>query len=445
MTKLVRSLIAVGWLVSFYVHAADGNAAAHPESAASTQAVSPAANHHALAAEVLRAVAETPEYQKLRALYEERRSHGGDSWANSVYGRRMASTLETLRSEALSANTVDPGNPTGPRVVNFKRVDGQVQKFSSLVPSQVESDESYRKSAAADLSRSIVKGLADKGLLLFPPLPPAAQEALHRGIAAGKKRDYHQAIQILRQAHTLAPGGFSQEIYFNLGIAESKLPGRELRAVAWLGAYLTIDPYAPAPKQAAVLERMKLLHAKDKSNIVPWLKAAQDAVWNLPSKDQGAALRQVVSLWLKNGDVPGAQRAAALFPKSAAERSAAYGEIREAQLKAGDISGAQKTAALIQDKSLSAVSRQDPARAQSATQRKKGRELVDWLLLLANQPGLDQVFYTDLPGYPKIADRAMLVVDDPIRYQFDIFRGVGDAKVGFNNYVGEMMAVLAAD
>jgi len=446
MTKLFRSLVAICWLVPFYVHAADGIAAANVKNAASTQAVPPAANQSALAADVLRAIAETPEYQKLRALYEERRNQGGDAWEKSVYGRRMASTLEALRTEAMSATTIDPDKPSGPRLVNFTQVDGQVQKFSNLVPAQVEADEAYRTGAAADLSRSIIKGLANQGLLFFPPLPPAAQEALDRGITAGKRGDYSLALQHISQANSLAvaSGSFSREIYFNLGIAESKLPGRELRAVAWFGAYLTVDPYAPAPNQPAVLERMKLLHVKDKTNTGLWIKAAQEAAGKLPSEAQGAARRQVVSLWLKNGDISGAQRVAALLSKASVERSAAYGEIREAQLKVGDISGAEKTAALVQDKSLLTVARLDSAPAEAGTQRKTGSALADWLFL-GNQRGLGRTIYTDLPGHLKLLDRDMFAVDDPIGYQFSSIHSIADIKIAANNHIGEMLSALAKD
>jgi hypothetical protein len=66
------------------------------------------------------------------------------------------------------------------------------------------------------------------------PLPPAAQEALDKGIIAAKVPDYLLAIRFFEDARKLAPD--APIIYLNLGLAESRIPGRELRAIAWFGA-----------------------------------------------------------------------------------------------------------------------------------------------------------------------------------------------------------------
>ena len=60
-------------------------------------------------------------------------------------------------------------------------------------------------------------------------LPPAAQKALDAGIASAKAGDLQTAIKLLDDARKSAP--YSPAIYFNLGLAESKIPGRELRAI----------------------------------------------------------------------------------------------------------------------------------------------------------------------------------------------------------------------
>ena len=82
-------------------------------------------------------------------------------------------------------------------------------------------------------------------------LPPAAQEALNKGIIAAKVPDYPLAIRYFEEARKLAPA--APVIFMNLGIAESKMPGRELRAIAWFGAYLAAVP--DAPNAAAVKDR----------------------------------------------------------------------------------------------------------------------------------------------------------------------------------------------
>jgi len=74
------------------------------------------------------------------------------------------------------------------------------------------------------------------------PLAVEAQEAINKGIIAAKNQDYLLSIQYFQAARKIAPD--APEIYYDLGLAESKLPGRQLRAVAWFGAYLAANPTA---------------------------------------------------------------------------------------------------------------------------------------------------------------------------------------------------------
>ena len=71
-------------------------------------------------------------------------------------------------------------------------------------------------------------------------LPPAAQEALNQGIIAAKVPDYLLAIRYFEDARKIAPA--APVVFLNLGIAESKIPGRELRAIAWFGAAHVLNP-----------------------------------------------------------------------------------------------------------------------------------------------------------------------------------------------------------
>src|SRR5471030_1849083 len=70
-------------------------------------------------------------------------------------------------------------------------------------------------------------------------LPPEAQEAVKKGIIAAKEQEWEIAIQSFQEARKTAPN--APELFYNLGLAESKIPGRELRAIAWFGAYLTAN------------------------------------------------------------------------------------------------------------------------------------------------------------------------------------------------------------
>src|SRR5438034_5695252 len=77
-----------------------------------------------------------------------------------------------------------------------------------------------------------------------PPkaLPPEAQEAISKGVIAAKQQDYLLAIRYFEEARKAAPA--ATEIFYDLGLAESKIPGRELRAMAWFGAYLAANANA---------------------------------------------------------------------------------------------------------------------------------------------------------------------------------------------------------
>src|SRR6266481_5350461 len=135
------------------------------------------------------------------------------------------------------------------------------------------------------------------------PLPSAAQEALNKGIIAAKVPDYLLAIRYFEEARKLAPT--ASVIFMNLGIAESKMPGRELRAIAWFGAYLAASP--DAPNAAAVKEQIAVLEVRNQSNVSRLIKALQDAAHQ---SDRRHDLDQVAELWAKAGDISAALKIA---------------------------------------------------------------------------------------------------------------------------------------
>lgn len=307
-----------------------------------------------LASAVMRSLGETPDYRQLRVLYLRRRAESGEEWVKSVYGQRLLATLDRLRAEAASATIVDPERPNE-RNVNFIGSDGRVTRLSSMVPSLVEEDESYLDSAGDVVARFILENAHREGVLLLPPLPPAAREALDQGISAAKEQNYLLAVKSFEAARAIPYYSFeyghtprAPEIYFNLGLAESKIPGRELRAMAWFGAYLTADPYAPAPNEAAVLEQMNVLLEKNQRNLAAWLGSVQEAAGTFAGNYKWVTLFQNVIMWANAGDIVGAQNAANLIPPAEIEFSFSQHKILKAQLKAGRISEAQQTANVIQ-------------------------------------------------------------------------------------------------
>ena len=176
------------------------------------------------------------------------------------------------------------------------------------------------------------------------PLPPAAQEALNNGILAAKLPDYLLAIRYFEEARKIAPK--HPVIYLNLGLAESKISGRELRAIAWFGAYLTANP--GAPNAAAVKEQIAVLKVRNQSNTSRLIKSVQDAA-NQISDGFDNPLKDVAKLWAGTGDITSALNTVKLMQGSLSDitRDVARKEIALIQANAGDIVGAVTTADII--------------------------------------------------------------------------------------------------
>jgi hypothetical protein len=100
------------------------------------------------------------------------------------------------------------------------------------------------------------------------PLPLEAQAAVDKGVLAAKQQDYLLAVRYFQDARKLAPQ--APEIYYDLGLAESKIPGRELRAIAWFGAYLAAIP--DSANSAAVKAEIARLDVKSQSDLSRLIK-----------------------------------------------------------------------------------------------------------------------------------------------------------------------------
>ena len=174
------------------------------------------------------------------------------------------------------------------------------------------------------------------------PLSPAAQEAVEKGITAAKLPDYPLAISCFEEARKLAPE--APVIYLNLGLAESKIPGRELRAMAWFGAYLAA--YSDAPNAAAVKEQIAVLDEKNQTAVSRLLTTVQDAADKIAGDSRSEKLASVTQLWLDFGDIAAARRTAALIRGKSKDdketRSKAEAHIAAAN---GDFEGARKVVA----------------------------------------------------------------------------------------------------
>ncbi len=141
------------------------------------------------------------------------------------------------------------------------------------------------------------------------PLPPAAQEALDKGIIAAKVPDYLLAIRYFEEARKLAPE--APVVLLNLGLAESRIPSRELRAIVWCAAYLAA--YPGAPNAAAVKDQIAMLEVRNQSNVSRLIKTVQDAASQAAANSKGKNLCFVAKLWAEVGDIPAAVSAVDLI------------------------------------------------------------------------------------------------------------------------------------
>lgn len=213
---------------------------------------------------------------------------------------------------------------------------------------------------------NLALGQADESTEALEPFPATADGHMKRGYAAAKQKDYASAILYFEQARALTPN--APEIYYNLGLAESKIPGRELRAVVWFGAYLDKDP--GAANAALVKKQMRALCAKNQSNLSILLNLAEDAaaqIFQTLGNKQGEELtyrgdilirdkksnnlQHVARLWAESGDITAALKTAGRFRRTEYRRNT-LGDIAGAQAATGDIPGAQQTAEILDEPNL---------------------------------------------------------------------------------------------
>jgi tetratricopeptide (TPR) repeat protein len=174
-------------------------------------------------------------------------------------------------------------------------------------------------------------------------LPREAQTAVDQGLAAIQKQDFMQADQCLQKACEKAPAA---DVYASLGQTEAKIPGRELRAICWLGAYLAAKP--TAVDTAAVRSEIDLLHLKSRAKILAVIQLAEEATQQMPSgESRDHAFQSVAGIWESWGDEPRARKVIDLIADSSPKSDAlsnlatAYAEKAGKQFEAGDLAGSR--------------------------------------------------------------------------------------------------------
>ncbi len=156
-------------------------------------------------------------------------------------------------------------------------------------------------------------------------LKPEAREPFDKGMAAVEEQQWLVAIGYFERAQRIDER--APQILMNLGLAESMIPGRELRSLAWFRAYLAAHPNAPNAN--AVRKECTKLEVRIESAV---RKLAEDVRRFIPQlKGSGPEIE------------PGRRLNSA--------RSVAYYKVAEALAMAGDFAGAKQTARMVQDPS----------------------------------------------------------------------------------------------
>jgi tetratricopeptide (TPR) repeat protein len=172
-------------------------------------------------------------------------------------------------------------------------------------------------------------------------LPQAARDAVGRGMAAANSSDFPLAVRYFEEARVIAPE--APVVLFDLALAESHFPGRELRAIAWYAAYLSVQP--AASNAAAVKTEIARLRSADRKSLLRVMKSAEEAATTLGA---GLSMMLVAKTECLARDVASALRTASRI-EYPPYRSTAYTAIAICQAESGDIPSARATLDRIED------------------------------------------------------------------------------------------------
>jgi hypothetical protein len=167
-------------------------------------------------------------------------------------------------------------------------------------------------------------------------LTPQAKDAFEKGLAAAGQTEWIVAADNFNKAwkinkQSLTPWKTEPEIIFNWGLAESKIPGRELQAITCFNLFLDVAGKEAANTEAVRKEKV-LLEVREEGRLKQLFAQAKKFITQLQGDDE---LRRRVADggydW--NGTI-------------ASLRRHAYRRVARAQARAGDFTGAVQTAEL---------------------------------------------------------------------------------------------------
>lgn len=211
--------------------------------------------------------------------------------------------------------------------------------FVAVTPAFSQTERSGNKTTAATASAPVP-----------PPLPPDAKAALDLGLAAVKQQSWPLAIKYFAQAREKAP--WDPTLLFDLGLAEAKAGGRELRALNWMNAYLALSPNAPNRSQ--VQQETAALDIAVQGQVAKLIDTARAmaAAVSDPSQ-QSNVVDSIAAAQVRMNDLPGALKTAELVVDTPqmGYRSSVYGFIAQVQAQEkSSIWDIQQTLRLVSDR-----------------------------------------------------------------------------------------------
>ncbi len=171
-------------------------------------------------------------------------------------------------------------------------------------------------------------------------ITPGEQAAIDKGKAAAQQKDYLGAISDFMEALRHAPG--DPKVDYFLGLAESNIPGRELRAICWFKLYLAEN--SKAANAAAVENKITALNSQSRENAANMIKTLQGFLANLSNDSENYVnfrWGEIASYWLNIGDVKDALKTCDFSNNTNPVFS--LQEVVIYQSAQGDVEGAEKT------------------------------------------------------------------------------------------------------
>ena len=231
-------------------------------------------------------------------------------------------------------------------------------------------------------------------------VPAEAQDAIDKGVIAARQKDYLLALNYFQDARRAAPE--SPDILFNIALAEAKIPGRELRAMAWFGAYLAAKP--EAENADAVREQIKELQVRNKGNTLRLVGLYQEA--GRMSKEPSYAYH-LGNRWEEAGDVDSLKQVidnAAICASEAAcppdhlralEKDNLERGVNSLLLKKADFDGARRRAASVGGTELKRELEVNIAQALAISQAKRGDFAAAYQTIDGMDPGYSNPHFAD--------------------------------------------------